>query len=172
MVDSITPATDEPLRRRVDAALGLHDAWPIQREAFTQWVIEDGWGQDASELSAVGATLTTDVGLFEQAKLRLLNGAHSALAYIGLAAGLETVAEAMAEPRIAAFAAALMREDIAPTLRSGGGLDLVQRLGARALRQSRPATRAGADRLGRFQEAAGSAVGDHRGRPRSRSPGG
>jgi fructuronate reductase len=124
MVDSITPATDEPLRRRVDQALGLEDAWPIQREAFTQWVIEDGMGEDAPDLASVGATLTSNVGLFEQAKLRLLNGAHSSLAYIGLLAGLETVAEAMAEPRLAAFVATLMYEDIAPTLTSGAGLDL------------------------------------------------
>ena len=124
MVDSITPATDEPLRRRVSEALGLQDAWPIQREAFTQWVIEDDLGEDAPDLAAVGATLTSDVHLFEQAKLRLLNGPHSALAYIGLLAGLETVAQAMAEPFLAAYAARLMREDIAPTLRSGAGLDL------------------------------------------------
>jgi fructuronate reductase len=124
MVDSITPATDAALRLRVAEALGLEDAWPIQREAFTQWVIEDALGPDAPDLAAVGATLTTDVSLFEQAKLRLLNGPHSTLAYVGLLAGLETVAEAMAEPVMAGFAAKLMRDDIAPTLKSGAGLDL------------------------------------------------
>ena len=124
MVDSITPATDEPLRRRVSEALGLQDAWPIQREAFTQWVIEDELGEDAPDLASVGATLTSDVGLFEQAKLRLLNGPHSALAYIGLLAGLDTVAQAVAEPILSAFAVKLMSEDIAPTLISRAGLDL------------------------------------------------
>jgi fructuronate reductase len=44
MVDSITPATDDALRSRVEAATGLSDAWPIQREAFTQWVVEDVLG--------------------------------------------------------------------------------------------------------------------------------
>ncbi|HVY34021.1 MAG TPA: mannitol dehydrogenase family protein [Caulobacteraceae bacterium] len=141
MVDSITPATDAPLRLRVSVALGLQDAWPIQREAFTQWVIEDCLGRDAPDLAAAGATLTSDVSLFEQAKLRLLNGAHSTLAYVGLLAGLETVAEAMAEPTLAEFAATLMREDIAPTLRSGAGLDLEAYSSAVLARFANPALR-------------------------------
>ncbi len=128
MVDSITPASDDPLRSRVAVALGLEDAWPIQRESFTQWVIEDALGDalgdDAPDLAAVGATLTPDVALFEQAKLRLLNGAHSSLAYIGLLSGLDTVAAAMATPALADFVARLMREDIAPTLHVGAGLDV------------------------------------------------
>ena len=41
MVDSITPATDEALKARVREAIGLDDAWPIQRECFTQWVVEN-----------------------------------------------------------------------------------------------------------------------------------
>ena len=124
MVDSITPATDEALRDRIDQALGLKDAWPVQREAFTHWVIEDRLDEHGPDLAAVGATLTSDVSVFERAKLRLLNGAHSSLAYIGALAGVETVAEAMAKPELAAFAERLMRDDIAPTLISGAGLDL------------------------------------------------
>jgi fructuronate reductase len=124
MVDSITPATDDALRHQVAQGLGLDDAWPIQRETFCQWVIEDVLGDDGPDLAAVGATLTPDVGRFEQAKLRLLNGAHSTLAYIGRLAGLVTVAEAMATPALAGFVTQLMQDDIAPTLQEGGGLDL------------------------------------------------
>jgi len=124
MVDSITPATDDALRARVAAALGVEDAWPIQREAFSQWVIEDSFSPNGPDLGSVGATLTTDVSLFERAKLRLLNGPHSALAYLGLLAGLATVSEAIAEPRLKAFIAHLMRDDIAPSLEPDAGLDL------------------------------------------------
>ncbi len=124
MVDSITPATDDALRARIAAALGVEDAWPIQREAFSQWVIEDALGPDGPDLASVGATFATDVSLFERAKLRLLNGSHSSLAYLGLLAGLTTVAEAVAEPRLKAFIARLMREDIAPSLAPDAGLDL------------------------------------------------
>ncbi len=124
MVDSITPATDDALRAKIAGELGVEDAWPIQREAFSQWVIEDALGLDGPDLASVGATLTTDVSLFERAKLRLLNGPHSSLAYLGVLAGLTTVSEAIAEPRLRAFIARLMREDIAPSLKADAGLDL------------------------------------------------
>ena len=124
MVDSITPATDDALRKRVRAATGLDDAWPIQRERFTQWVIEDRLGPGAPDLASAGVQLVADVRPFEQAKLRLLNGGHSSLAYLGLLAGLATVAEAMAEPALAGFVERLMRADIAPSLTEAAGLDL------------------------------------------------
>jgi fructuronate reductase len=124
MVDSITPATDDALRERTRAAIGLDDAWPIQRERFTQWVIEDRLGHRAPDLASAGVQLVADVRPFEQAKLRLLNGAHSTLAYLGLLAGLATVAGAMADPPLAGFVEQLMRADIAPSLARTPGLDL------------------------------------------------
>ncbi len=124
MVDSITPATDDALRSRVETATGLHDAWPIQREAFTQWVVEDVLGPDAPDLASVGVTLTDDVRGFERAKLRLLNGVHSTLAYAGILRGHETVFEAMSDPVLADLARDLMIEDIIPTLTAPRGLDL------------------------------------------------
>ena len=124
MVDSITPATDDALRARVEAAVGLWDAWPIQREAFTQWVVEDVLGPDAPDLAAVGVTLTDDVRGFERAKLRLLNGAHSTLAYAGLLEGHETVFEAMNDPDLSGLVRDLMTEDVIPTLTAPRGLPL------------------------------------------------
>lgn len=124
MVDSITPATDDALRARVQAAVGLADAWPIQREAFTQWVVEDILRPDAPDLASVGVTLTDDVRGFERAKLRLLNGIHSTLAYVGLLRGHQTVFEAISDPALAALARDLMIKDIIPTLTAPRGLDL------------------------------------------------
>lgn len=124
MVDSITPATDDALRARILDATSLEDAWPIQRERFTQWVIEDRFAGERPALEHAGVTFATDVRPFEAAKLRLLNGAHSSLAYIGLGLGLETVAEAMANPALAGFVERLMREDIAPSVSAPPGLDL------------------------------------------------
>jgi fructuronate reductase len=124
MVDSITPATDDALRARVEAATGLTDAWPIQREAFTQWVVEDVLGGDAPDLASVGVTLTDDVRGFERAKLRLLNGVHSTIAYVGLLKGHETVFEAISDPALAKIAEDLMVQDIIPTLTAPRGLDL------------------------------------------------
>ena len=124
MVDSITPATDDALRARVEAATGLSDAWPIQREAFTQWVVEDVLGDGAPDLASVGVTLTDDVRGFERAKLRLLNGVHSTIAYVGLLKGHETVFEAISDPALAKIAEDLMVQDIIPTLTAPRGLDL------------------------------------------------
>ncbi|TAJ69657.1 MAG: mannitol dehydrogenase family protein [Phenylobacterium sp.] len=116
MVDSITPATDDALRVQVEAALGLADAWPVQRERFVQWVVEDRLGADAALFAAAGATIARAVAPFERAKLRLLNGAHSTLAYVGLGVGHETVSAAMADPRLAGFVERMMRQDVAPSL--------------------------------------------------------
>jgi fructuronate reductase len=124
MVDSITPATDDALRTMVDARLGLHDAWPVQREAFRQWVVEDQLGADTTAFVDAGVTVTNEVAAFERAKLRLLNGAHSTLAYLGLALGHETVAQAMADAPLAAFIERLMRSDIAACLPTTRGLDI------------------------------------------------
>ncbi|MEQ8934846.1 MAG: mannitol dehydrogenase family protein [Amphiplicatus sp.] len=124
MVDSITPSSDDDLKDRVADATGLVDEAPVQREAFTQWIIEDALGSDAPDFAQAGAILTKDVALYEQAKLRLLNGAHSALAYVGLLAGCLTTAEAMKHPVVGALVEKMMREDSASTLRAGGGLDV------------------------------------------------
>ncbi len=124
MVDAITPATDGALRARVAREVGLADAWPVQREAFAAWVIEDAGASWLADLASVGAVVTTDVAGHERAKLRLLNGAHTCLAYLGLARGHATVKEAMADAELARFVAALMREEIAPSLDAPPGLDL------------------------------------------------
>lgn len=124
MVDSITPATDDALRQRVATATGVEDAWPIQREVFVQWVIEDLPGMNIASWRRVGVTLATDVSLFERAKLRLLNGAHSTLAYVGSLREIETVGDAMKDLALVSFVEAMMREDIAATLDRNAGLDV------------------------------------------------
>jgi len=116
MVDSITPATDEAQRSRVAEQIGHEDAWPVQREAFTQWVIEEHKRESIPDWESVGITVTNDVSGYERAKLRLLNGAHSSLAYLGSLAGIGTVAEAMSQPTLSTFIRSLMLEDIAPVV--------------------------------------------------------
>ncbi len=123
MVDSITPASDDALYADVAAALGVEDRAAVQREQFAQWVIED-IGGGLPDLGAVGATLTGDVGGYERAKLRILNGAHSTLAYVGLLRGHVSVADAMGDPALAGFVDRMIREDIIPMLPPVPGLDL------------------------------------------------
>lgn len=123
MVDSITPATDDALRERVQQALGCDDAWPIQREEYTQWVVEDRFCNDRPPFEQVGVTLSADIAGYDRAKLRLLNGAHSSLAYLGSLMALDSVGDAMAEPVLADFVETLMREHIAPAIALPVGMD-------------------------------------------------
>ncbi len=141
MVDSITPATDAELIERVAEASGLEDAWPVQRERFTQWVIEDLPEVRVADWASVGVTLAADVSVYARAKLRLVNGAHSTLAYIGLLRGRRTVAEAMRDVPLARFVERLMREDITPSLHGPGGLELSGYIDATLERLRNPGVR-------------------------------
>ncbi|GAB3049963.1 mannitol dehydrogenase family protein [Stenotrophomonas tumulicola] len=138
MVDSITPATDDALRESVDEVLGLHDAWPVQRERYTQWVLEDRFCNGRPDWERAGVTLSDDIAGYDRAKLRLLNAAHSALAYLGLLQGLRTVGQAMADPALGPFVAALMR-DIAASTALPPGLDPETYIDAILQRFSNPA---------------------------------
>jgi fructuronate reductase len=112
MVDSITPATDEMLPKQLAAELGYQDNWPIKREKFCQWVIEDILPAHRPAWHQVGVTYTQDVKAFEKAKLRLLNAPHSALAYLGSLCGLETVFDAMQQTQLRKFVQKLAQEEI------------------------------------------------------------
>jgi fructuronate reductase len=112
------------LRIRIKEQLGFEDCWPVQRESFTQWVIEDTLRGEVPDWSRVRVNVSKDVHGYERAKLRLLNGAHSSLAYIGALAGLETVSQAMAHPALAKFVAGLMRHEISATVQAPADLDL------------------------------------------------
>jgi len=125
MVDSITPATDDVLRQRVVDETGIEDALPVGREPFSQWVIEDSFSGPRPAWDKVGVAFTNDVSLYENAKLRMLNGAHSALAYTGMLSGYETVAEAIADPDYQHFIRRLMVDEVIPSLTPPGELDLV-----------------------------------------------
>ncbi|HUO99197.1 MAG TPA: mannitol dehydrogenase family protein [Rhizomicrobium sp.] len=123
MVDSITPAATEELKRRVEEAVGLRDEAPVQREAFQQWVVENILPPGSPDLAGVGALITNDIAAHELAKLRLLNGAHSVLAYAGLLRGHNSVGETMRDARLSRFVGSLMREDMVPSLKPTPGLD-------------------------------------------------
>jgi len=124
MVDRIVPATTDDDRGRIARSLGLEDAWPVVTEPFSQWVIEDQFTQGRPDWGAHGVELVRDVAPYETMKLRLLNGAHSTLAYLGGLAGYGAVAEAMAEPAMAAFVERLMFSEVIPVLRGPSGANV------------------------------------------------
>ncbi|KQT54277.1 mannitol dehydrogenase [Aureimonas sp. Leaf454] len=124
MIDRIVPATTDADRALVASALGVEDAWPVMTEPFTQWVVEDDFPSGRPDWARAGVTFTAQVGAFETMKLRLLNGSHSTLAYLGYLAGHETVADTMAAPGFAALVRGLMEEEASPTLPPLAGFDL------------------------------------------------
>lgn len=121
MVDRIVPATTDADRARIAAATGLEDNWPVVTEAFTDWVIEDHFPQGRP---AWAARFVSDIRPFETMKLRLLNGAHSSMAYLGYLAGHETIADCMQDEALAALVAHLMHREVTPTLDVPAGTDV------------------------------------------------
>jgi fructuronate reductase len=124
MIDRITPATTDADRAAIAAATGLEDAWPVVTEPFSQWVVEDTFPAGRPDFAAAGVTVSDKVPAYERMKIRLLNGPHSTLAYLAVQMGRETVAEAMHDLHLVRFLAAMMRDEIEPTLRPDGLGDL------------------------------------------------
>jgi fructuronate reductase len=124
MVDRIVPATTPADLAQLAATIGLEDEGAVMTEPFSQWVIEDIFAGRRPAWEKHGAELVADVRPYETAKLRMLNGAHSALAYLGLARGYQYVHEAIADPELSALVVALMQHEAAPTLGVVPGLDL------------------------------------------------
>ena len=128
MVDRIVPRTTDDDRERISAHLGFEDTWPVVGEPFFDWVIEDRFAGGRPEWQHGGARFVADAKPFETLKLRMVNGSHSALAYLGAMAGWHTVDVAMAQPVLRRYVDALLRDEVAPTLptilHTTPGLDL------------------------------------------------
>ena len=140
MVDRITPATTDADRAAIAARLGLEDAAPVVTEPFSQWVIEDRFPEGRPDWAIAGAEFVTDVAPYENMKLRLLNGAHSTLAYLGYLAGYETVADTMRDRNYRRLAEGVM-EDAATTLKMPPGADVAAYKRALIERFDNPALR-------------------------------
>jgi fructuronate reductase len=123
MVDRIVPATEETDVAALEARIGLVDRAMVKTEPFTQWVIEDRFAGERPDFAAFGVQLTDAVAPWEAAKLRLLNGAHSGIAYLGGLAGIEFVHQVVALPAGRAFVEALW-DEAAATLSPPAGLDV------------------------------------------------
>jgi fructuronate reductase len=141
MVDRIVPATTAEDRLVVSKALAMEDGWPVMTEPFSQWVVEDSFPTGRPDLAGVGVQLTGDVEPFEQMKLRLLNGSHSAMAYLGYLAGYETIAETIGDWVFVRFIRGMMDEELSPTLHLPAGVDLAGYKEALLQRFANPALR-------------------------------
>ena len=98
MVDRITPRTTAELEAEITASFPEYACAPVHAEDFSQWVIEDDFSADLPDFEQVGVQIVPDVEPYEEAKIRILNGGHSGLAYLGALAGHQTFDQAMRDP--------------------------------------------------------------------------
>ncbi|NBR21922.1 MAG: mannitol dehydrogenase family protein, partial [Proteobacteria bacterium] len=139
MVDRIVPATSESDRDEISARLGVRDEAMVVTEPFSQWVIEDDFVNGRPAWENVGAEMVEDVRPFEEMKLRMLNGTHSTLAYLGYLSGMEYVSEAVQQPVFEKFLRNMMKEEIMPTLKLPESVNLDQYQNALIERYQNPA---------------------------------
>lgn len=123
MVDRITPASTDTTFADARRLLGCIDLAAVETEPFTQWVIEDDFPDGRPAWEAGGAIFATDVAPYEKMKLRMLNGAHSMLAYAGFLAGHVHVRDVMGDAALAGLVARHMTA-AAATLDPVPGVDL------------------------------------------------
>ena len=123
MVDRMVPATTSADLDEVEHLLGLRDEAAVVAEPYRQWVIEDAFAGERPRWELAGAQLVGDVAPWEAAKLQLLNATHSLLAYLGLAAGMTTIAEAARDDAFVTAARRLMYDDVLPVLDLPAELD-------------------------------------------------
>lgn len=125
MIDRIVPATTDSDRAEIEGRLGLRDEGMVVAEPFSQWVIEDKFvDNDRPQWQEVGAQLVDDVRVFEKIKLRLLNGAHSTLAYTGYLSGFNYISEVMAEPAFVNMIKLYMAREAGETVQAPEGFDI------------------------------------------------
>jgi fructuronate reductase len=123
MVDRITPASTERTLADVEELIGLTDLAAVETEPFTQWVVEDDFVAGRPNWEAGGAIFATNVAPYEKMKLRMLNGAHSMLAYSGYIAGHQYVRDVMGDAALSRLVARQMRA-ASRTLDPVPGVDL------------------------------------------------
>ena len=147
IVDRITPATTPAARSALAEEFGIDDRWPVTTEPFTQWVVEDDFCNRRPPLEDVGVQFVADVGPYELTKKRLLNGTHSAMAYLGYLAGHRDSAAVMTDPVFEAYLTRLMDAEIAPLVPAGAD-DTLDYARTVRLRLANPRMRDRLSRLG------------------------
>ncbi|HIF4730443.1 TPA: mannitol dehydrogenase family protein [Citrobacter amalonaticus] len=140
MVDRIVPAVTADTLDKIENLTGVRDPAGVACEPFRQWVIEDNFVAGRPQWEKAGAELVSDVIPFEEMKLRMLNGSHSFLAYLGYLAGYQHINDCMGDESYRVAARALMLNEQAPTLKVQG-VDLTRYADLLIERYSNPALR-------------------------------
>jgi fructuronate reductase len=123
MVDRIVPAPTDATREQVRALLGFDDAVPVPAESFSMWVLEDRFAAGRPAWERAGAIFSPEVEAYELVKLRLLNGSHSLIAYLGALDGRETIPASFAQDFVARCVDAVIHDEHLPSIELPSGFD-------------------------------------------------
>ncbi len=126
MVDRIVPAMDDASLNELEQEVGTRDSFGLISEAYKQWVIEDQFCSGRPKWDLAGAKIVDDVLPYEEMKLRMLNGSHSFLAYVGSLCGHRYIYQCMEDPQLKSITFALMTQEQAPSLSDQLDVDLTQ----------------------------------------------
>ena len=124
MVDRIVPATTDHYRDLVSAQCGYRDLIPVPAEPFSMWIMEDNFIAGRPAWEAGGAIFSNEVSAYEQLKVRLLNGTHSLIAYLGALSGAATIPQAVTQPQIETAARTVLRDEYLPSVSVPKGVDV------------------------------------------------
>jgi len=116
MVDRITPRTTDKLRREVETLFPGFGHTAVQTEEYSQWVIEDKFASDFPDLTKVGVVITKDIEPYEETKIRILNGGHTSLAYLGALSGYTTFDQVMNDEAHRKHFNKLQKDEIIPSI--------------------------------------------------------
>ncbi|MDE0764676.1 MAG: mannitol dehydrogenase family protein [Amylibacter sp.] len=116
MVDRITPRTSLELSIELSELIGIKVSSPIMAEDFTQWVLQDNFSNNMPNLTDVGVTITSDIDPYEETKIRVLNGGHTALTYLAALEKIRTFDMVMQIPHLFAHFKGFECEEVLPAL--------------------------------------------------------
>lgn len=123
MVDRIVPGTTDATRARVRELLGVTDAIPVPAERFSMWVIEDKFAAGRPAWEEGGAIFSDEVEAYELVKLRLLNGSHSLIAYLGGLSGADTIPASFGQDFVRECVTELLNVEYLPSIDLPSGFD-------------------------------------------------
>ena len=116
MVDRITPRTTSQLCEEIGRRYPHYMHNPVQTEEYSKWVIEDNVASDFPDLTQVGVKIVDNVEPFEETKIRVLNGGHTSLAYLGVLSGYHTFDQVMNDEKHREHFKNLQNEEIIPSI--------------------------------------------------------
>lgn len=123
MVDRIVPATTDAHRSNLARDMGFEDSIPVAAEPFSMWILEDNFAAGRPAWEAGGAVFSDQVGRYEQLKVRLLNGTHSLIAYLGALSSAATIPESVAQSFVERAARTVLRDEYLPSVNVPDGID-------------------------------------------------